>query len=105
MKPMTACPRYDKRSAPLCPLDPDGRLRTDLPEDRVCRWLKELVKPDGEALIRVYLCEATADQIVQIALSFAPWHPPRSKRPLTRRQDGFKAGTPPEIVTRFRVRF
>jgi hypothetical protein len=67
MNPMMACPRYDRCSAPICPLDPAWRKRTHLSEDRVCRWLTELAKPGGETLLREYLAEETASQIVRIA--------------------------------------
>jgi hypothetical protein len=65
--PMKACPRYDKCSAPICPLDPDWRLRSHLPGEPVCRWLTELAKPGGERRLRGELSEATASAIVQIA--------------------------------------
>jgi hypothetical protein len=67
MNPMIACPRYDKCSAPICPLDPDWRLRSHLPGERVCAWSLELSKPGGERRLRAYLCEGNASAIVQIA--------------------------------------
>ena len=41
------CPRFDKCSAPICPLDPKWRERAHLSEDRLCFYLCESVKPGG----------------------------------------------------------
>jgi hypothetical protein len=84
MNPMTACPRYDKCSAPICPLDPDWRLRTHLPEDRVCRWLTELAKPGGETRLRERLARTMVDQIVQIAPLIRNLAPANVKRAIDR---------------------
>lgn len=43
-----SCPRYDKCSAPLCPLDLEWRRRNHLQGERVCYFLREAVK-DGAA--------------------------------------------------------
>jgi hypothetical protein len=46
---MTAirCPKFEDCSAPVCPLDADWRKRRHLHGERVCLWLRELVKPHG----------------------------------------------------------
>jgi len=84
MNLMTACPRYDKCSAPICPLDPDWRVRTHLPEDRVCRWLTELAKSGGETLLRQRLARTMVDQIVQIAPLIRSLAPANVKRAIDR---------------------
>lgn len=38
------CPKYDACSAPLCPLDPNWRLRAFNHGERVCFFLNESVK-------------------------------------------------------------
>lgn len=43
----TDCPHFDKCSAPICPLDPDWRLRTHLDGERVCFYLIEASKRGG----------------------------------------------------------
>lgn len=53
MNPMKACPRYDKCSAPICPVDPNWRRRSHLEGERVCVWLTELSKAGGEEQIRL----------------------------------------------------
>lgn len=34
------CSRFDKCSAPVCPLDPESLSRVHLPDDRVCKHLR-----------------------------------------------------------------
>jgi|SRR5262249_32055889 len=51
------CPRFDKCSAPLCPLDVDWRMRAHLPEDRICFYLSESVKPGASTRIIAELFE------------------------------------------------
>ncbi len=46
------CQKYDKCSAPICPLDPDMLTRTHLKGERVCFYLTEYVKPVGKAKLR-----------------------------------------------------
>ena len=45
---MDQCPKYMGCSAPLCPLDPDWRLRAHNNGDRVCLYLRESVKAGAE---------------------------------------------------------
>lgn len=44
------CPKYDKCSSPICPLDRDWRKRVMLEEDSVCFYLSEAVKDEAEAV-------------------------------------------------------
>ena len=46
------CPRWDRCSANICPLDPHWRDRVHLDGERVCAYLTELAKPGGLALLR-----------------------------------------------------
>ena len=41
---MEDCKKYDSCSAPICPLDPDYKLRVHLAADRVCLYLREYSK-------------------------------------------------------------
>jgi hypothetical protein len=43
--PLQACPRWQKCSANICPLDPDWRQRSHGAGDLVCFYLCEAVKP------------------------------------------------------------
>ena len=52
---MSACPKFDQCSAPICPLDPDWKIRSHLEGERVCFYLTEYSKPAGKALLRAGL--------------------------------------------------
>ena len=41
------CPRFDRCSAPICPLDTDWQLRTHLPGEPICAFLREAAKQGG----------------------------------------------------------
>jgi len=43
------CPKWDKCSAPICPLDPLRFQRTMYPEDPVCIYLLETLKANAES--------------------------------------------------------
>ena len=49
--PQQLCPKFSGCSAPICPLDPEWPRARHLPGERVCLWLRELVKDGGEARI------------------------------------------------------
>ena len=55
---MPDCPKFSACSAPLCPLDKDFRLRAHNPEDRVCFYLCESVKPGAEGRLDLAMLEA-----------------------------------------------
>ena len=44
-----SCPRWDKCSASICPLDPDWQLRVLTHEDPTCFYLLESVKTGAKA--------------------------------------------------------
>jgi hypothetical protein len=47
-----SCPRFDKCSAPICPLDPYWQKRVLLHDDPTCYYLTESVKGNAEAVFR-----------------------------------------------------
>jgi hypothetical protein len=55
--PMTACPRYEACSAPLCPLNRDRSVRSHLRGEPVCGFLRELVKAGGPARVKTAVPE------------------------------------------------
>jgi hypothetical protein len=61
------CPRYLVCGAPVCPLDADWQLASHLPEERVCRWLTELAKPGGAALLEGVLDGELLRRVVQVS--------------------------------------
>ncbi len=42
------CPRFDRCSAPICPLDRDWRLRKHLSGEPICAYLREAAKQGGK---------------------------------------------------------
>jgi hypothetical protein len=49
---MTDCPRFERCSAPICPLDSDWQERTQLKGEPTCFYLLEYVKGGAEADFR-----------------------------------------------------
>jgi len=45
---MCDCPRANRCSAPICPLDPDWKLRVYRKGEPICFYLLEFVKPDAK---------------------------------------------------------
>jgi hypothetical protein len=45
---MRACPKYDGCNAPICPLDPDRKLRSHGTGDPICFYMLESVKPGSD---------------------------------------------------------
>jgi hypothetical protein len=60
------CPRFEKCSIPLCPLDPDWDLRYHGKGDKVCRWLTEAVKRDGLKVLAKHLPVNAIKQIGRV---------------------------------------
>ncbi len=47
---MESCPKYEKCSAPICPLDPNWRNVRHLKGERICFYLCEAQKDGSEAI-------------------------------------------------------
>jgi len=47
---MEDCPKYERCSAPICPLDPNWRKRRHLKGERVCFYLCEAQKDGSEVI-------------------------------------------------------
>jgi hypothetical protein len=73
---MCDCPRFDKCSAPICPLDTDWKHRVYRKGEPVCFYLLEFVKPDAKAQFRgsigVPIYEAIQTSIDAISHRYAP---------------------------------
>ena len=61
------CPKWDTCSCPVCPLDLEWRRRRHLPGERICLWLRELVKPDGRATVERALGDEAALTVAEVA--------------------------------------
>lgn len=59
------CPRFEKCSANVCPVDPDWRLRTHLDGERVCLYLTEQSKPGGRAILAPVLSSDLLEEVAR----------------------------------------
>ncbi len=73
---MYHCPRFDRCSAPICPVDPDWKLRVYRKGEPICFYLLEYVKPDAEAQfqgsIGVQIYAAIKKHLDAISHRYAP---------------------------------
>ena len=64
-KDFALCPKWEKCSAPVCPLDPDWKKRTFISEDACCFYLQEAAKSGAKARFALHghgkLFDAIAD--------------------------------------------
>ena len=67
MSPMYQCPRWERCSAPICPLDPDWPNRKHICREPICHWLKESVKQGGEGVLEQHLPRELAEEVVRVA--------------------------------------
>ena len=61
-----SCPKYEKCSANICPLDPDWKLRTHMNSEPVCFYLREYVKQGGIARLRGCIPKEMFKQIAEV---------------------------------------
>lgn len=62
------CPRWDRCSAPICPLDPDRERRVLLHDDPTCFYLLESVKADA----KVNFMAPGWERLYQVMVEAAP---------------------------------
>lgn len=65
---LTDCPRFDKCSAPVCPIDPKRLLRKHIKGEAVCFYLLEGAKP----LARAVLEATTAPELLDAIMGATP---------------------------------
>lgn len=65
---MSDCPKYNKCSAPICPLDPDWKKRSMAKDERVCFYLREAVKEGAQQRFS----GGIAEEIYRQAVSLLP---------------------------------
>lgn len=58
------CPKHSSCSAPICPLDKGNHQRCYLKDERICVWVRETVKPHGEANLRGAIPSLVADLVL-----------------------------------------
>jgi len=61
------CPKFNKCSAPICPLDQDWERREHLRGEPICLWLREWAKPTGKAILGRAVGEHLAQRIGETA--------------------------------------
>jgi hypothetical protein len=71
-----ACPRYERCSAPICPLDPDWQQRKHLENEQVCGLLLELAKVGGEATLQSCLPKEVTQAATTLAARIHDAHGP-----------------------------
>jgi len=59
------CPKYSHCSANICPLDPEWHIRNHLKDERVCFYLREIIKADGRAILRGVLPKEHYERIAE----------------------------------------
>lgn len=94
------CPQWDSCSCPVCPLADDWRQHRHLPGERVCLWLRELVKQDGAATVERALGHQAAHAVAEAAPGImARWSDIRHKLRQASRQ-GSKVASAPHLARR-----
>jgi hypothetical protein len=63
---MRDCPKFTSCSAPVCPLDPGWRERTQMDSEPVCLYLLELVKDGGMDRVRHGTPDGMAEQVATV---------------------------------------
>jgi len=61
-----SCPKYEKCSANICPLDRDWKLRNHLNGEPTCFYLREYVKRGGIARLRGCIPKEMLEQIAEV---------------------------------------
>jgi hypothetical protein len=64
------CPRYEKCTANVCPLDPDMHKRSHMVGEPVCFWLREWSKAGGPARVTHRLRDNQAQVVADTYESF-----------------------------------
>jgi len=65
MNKLYSCPRFDRCSAPVCPLASPDMTGTHLRGEEVCVYLREAVKPGGPERLRSSLSEHIAEGVLR----------------------------------------
>lgn len=63
---MQTCPRWDRCSANVCPLDPDWRHRSHADGESVCSLAQEVVKPGAGARLAPYVREEVIAEVRRV---------------------------------------
>ena len=66
MTSMHDCPKFISCSAPVCPLDPEWRDRTQINSEPVCLYLLEIVKDGGMDRVRHGAPDGMAEQVATV---------------------------------------
>jgi len=91
-----ACPKFNKCSANICPLDPDMLKRTHLPGERVCFYLTEYVKPHAKEILRGSLPEKQLEAIAEAYPKIIARYSPIKRRLIDAAKKGSRMAKPPQ---------
>ena len=73
---MYDCPKFKSCSAPICPLDEDWNLRSQLNGERVCYYLTEYSKEAVRPILKEGLAVEHYEAIVEHYPRIIALHPP-----------------------------
>jgi hypothetical protein len=77
---MQDCPQFLHCSAPLCPLDPYRAIRSYLPSEPVCFYMRERIKPGGQARLERAIGPTFASEVWEACRDVKSAHGPLWKR-------------------------
>ena len=70
------CPKWNRCSAPICPLDPLVSKRKMLPGEAVCTYISEAVKNDSSVIFEASGLSWLHSAITQALPELEHWHGP-----------------------------
>ncbi len=92
---MTDCPKFDRCSAPICPLDADWAARVHLKGERICFYVLEYVKPGAKARFRGSTAREIYEAIQFLLPSILSRYAPLKRVLMRARRTGSRMGRQP----------
>ena len=89
-----SCPKFDKCSAQICPLDRHWQKRRHLCEERVCFYLLEYSKVNARAVFDVAGCAHLYQDIGRVAQAICAAHPNINKSYIRASNSGSRMNRP-----------
>ena len=80
INPTVECPKFDYCSAPICPIDPEWRLRVHLKDDPVCFYMREHSKHGHRGQNRGVVAEELLKEVVRVYPEALSLYDPLKKR-------------------------
>jgi hypothetical protein len=80
INPTVECPKFDHCSAPICPIDPEWRLRVHIQGDPICFYLREHSKHGHEGRNRYTIEDKLLKEVVRVYPEALSLYDPLKKR-------------------------